>query len=161
MLEALVMNRKRGWSGGTTYQDFLVWIDQNKTNDGADNAYVPYVNGLTKVPMKIGSALGTMYGSSWGAVFTSDSQAARVIQHALPSYEDFIYQKNNSLIVALQVEIAGSLATSPLTRNSYSSSYWGAYSSIRIRKAIFKDQFSENMLETKPFEMLGPTLWIP
>lgn len=103
-----------------------------------------------------GETIGKMWGTPWGSVFTEDSDAARVLQHGLPSYDVFIsifFYNRASLLI---VDDAGSYATTGLDRNGYASLSYDAYPANVCPALFYWDDLVGAAMAINPYSMGAP-----
>lgn len=101
---------------------------------------------------------GSMWGSSWGQQATEDSSLGRFILHALPSAAILAQlQGTGQSKIIFVTASAGSVSTSTLDRNGFSSSSYAAYPSIKCTELTYWDTVLGKAQTMNPYASTGPS----
>lgn len=137
---------------GKVYADYLAHIAAKATSGSRSiSAQIDTAIGRVRAAMNT-TPSGTMYGSSWNTIATTDSVIGRAIQHALPSSAVVAEQVSASREIYIEVVANGSQSTfNSVTRNDYvSSPYSGAWGSVRVTHAIWWSEADKKAYQCNP-----------
>lgn len=140
----------------TNYSDFLEWSKQYPVVH-EHPFYVGFPGYGRRLSYKCNNSVGSMWGSSYGQVFTLDSRYEQICQHAFPVeslYRDAIANNRPSILTIVS---NGSGPFSSLTRNGYTSSGFGTYSAGYCPEFIFWNEQLKVAQTCNPFSMSVPT----
>lgn len=123
------------YNGGVTYSGMRTWIRPDIPNN-------------------------TMWGSTYGTVFTTDSSPSRMLQHMIPSecWSDHLYYNRISVI---RHESLGSLSSFlSVNRNGYQSSTYGKFAGARVVEIIYWDNNEKKIKSYNPYGLTKPKEFI-
>jgi hypothetical protein len=144
----------------TTYQEFINFIDTKTSSIISGSSYPPMSGSYTNY-YKINSMSqsGSMWGTPWGTWYTDDSVMNRVVQHSLPSLNDFNTIISNNATVLIRINRPGTTLLSyiSLNRNGFTSSVWSSsWANSRCTELIYWDFISNSAKIMYPFNSIGP-----
>ena len=141
-----------------TYADFQAHIATLATNGIAAWGGTQAAAGKFRTIASPSGAL-TLNGSSWTSCFFSGGNAARIVQHGLPSEAEYNRQTTNSLEIYINNVSAGSRVDFPgRARNGYTSTSYNdgtSYQSLEMTELIYWDGTQAQRMQ--PSLGLGPT----
>lgn len=118
-----------------SYDAWLIHIASLTTNVSTGSAYpstssiISRVNGI--------SESGVMWGTPYGQYYTYDSSYSRIIQHAMPSYSDFINYAVGREVVVYSVYAGDLEEVYDLNRNNYISNAYGPFGGCYLNYMLY------------------------
>lgn len=104
---------------------------------------------------------GTMWGTPYGSYFTYDSNSGVSIIHCCPDrdvFDEIAITSKRRVVVVLQQE--GTIASfASLARNGFTSSSYGSFTALSIRKFVYWDYKLGAMMQSNPYSKSDPVAW--
>lgn len=144
----------------TTYQPKKVAVTYQQFVDHAVSTY-PYQplnsSGWTGTCYTYFNAeTGTMWGTSLGGVFTSDSNTSRIIQHAIPPALYAGYFAGGRVVIMTIQGYGYSASFRSVTINGYMSYSYTGYTAYHLPYFVYWDDTRQQAMYYNPFAETAP-----
>lgn len=142
-----------------TYADYLAHVTAAYPSLVAwDQSYTP--EGFHRTVA--GAGAGGLYGSTWGNVFGQASVVCRMMQHGLPSAEEFGRQQVAGRVMVFQKRYWGEAEDGVYGqgRNGFNSQTEGVAQSVFMCEfLLYWDEVLGQAMQMNPRNATGPTLY--